>query len=231
MNRIDHGLTEKKRASFTGRIDLYRLNSGMLTFLLLAIHQSWLASEDRLYLAVDDHTDYFWTADEDTYHSAFIEMLDYYLDQSDATANESPEHQSRFNCDGSFWMWTYEKSKPASEFQRLINRIKDGHIGVPLSALCVCLGGAPAEAVLRGMYYPGHVERKYNLRLQLAYAMENATLSLGLASLWAGSGTKYSWKGICGCDTQVPGLSDPRLPGELYWWQGLDGSQILMKWY
>jgi hypothetical protein len=38
--------------------------------------------------------------------------------------------------------------------------IKSGHISVPLNALCVCLGGAPAEAVLRGMYYPGQIERR-----------------------------------------------------------------------
>jgi alpha-mannosidase len=216
---------------------MYRFKTVMVISFLAPGCLGWLFSEgrlfseDRLYLAVDDHTDYFWTADEDTYRAAFLEMLDFYLDRADATSNESPEHQSRFNCDGSFWLWTYEKSKPASEFQRLINRIKDDHISVPINALCVCLGGAPAEAVLRGMYYPGQIERRYNLRFQLAYAIENATLSLGLGSLWAGSGPKYCWNGICACDTQVPGLSDSRGPGEVYWWQGLDGSRILMKWY
>jgi alpha-mannosidase len=183
----------------------------------------------RLYIGADDHTDYMWTADEAQYRQAFLEMLDYYLDLADATAGEPPEYQSRWNCDGSFWIWTYEKNKTAADFLRLIDRIQTGHISVPLNALCVCLGGAPAEAVLRGAYYPGHIERRYGLRFTLAYTMENQTLPYGLASLWAGSGAKYSWKGICGCATQVP--SAGQRDHEIYWWVGPDGSRILMKWY
>ncbi len=182
----------------------------------------------RIYLAPDDHTDYFWTADEDTYRQAFIEMLDYYLNLADATANELPEHQSRWNCDGSYWLWVYEKNKTATDFQRLISRIRDGHISAPLNALVVCLGGAPAEAVLRGMYYAGRLERQYNLRFPVAIAMENQTLPYGLGALWAGSGARYSWKGICNCDTRVPEAWNRE--HEIYWLTGADGSRILMKW-
>jgi alpha-mannosidase len=183
----------------------------------------------RIYIAPDDHTDYFWSGDEEEYRQAFLAMLDYYLKLADTTTNEPPEHQYRWNCDGSFWMWTYEKNKPAADFDRLISRIRDGHITVPLNALCVCLGGAPAEAVLRGMYYPGQIERRHNLRFPLALAMENQTLSYGLIALWAGAGAKYSWKGICGCDTLVENLNDRE--HEIYWAIGPDGSKVLMKWY
>ncbi len=183
----------------------------------------------RIYIAPDDHTDYMWTAGEAEYQQAFLEMLDYYLDLVDATEGEDVEHQSRWNCDGSFWMWTYERNRPASDFQRLIGRIRDGHISVPLNALCVCLGGAPAEAVLRGMYYAGQIERRHNLRFVLAYTIENQTQPYGLVSLWAGSGAKYSWKGVCGCASKVASLGDRE--HEIYWWVGPDGSRLLMKWY
>jgi alpha-mannosidase len=187
------------------------------------------ADRKRLYIAADDHTDYLWTADEATYRRVFQDMLDYYLDLADATAGELPEYQSRWNCDGSLWMWTYEKNKPAADFSRLIERIRSGHVSVPLNALCVCLGGAPAEAVLRGMYYPGQIERRHNLRFSLAYTVENQTQPYGLSSLWAGSGVKYSWKGICGCATRVTSPGDRE--HEIYWSQGPDGSRVLMKWY
>jgi alpha-mannosidase len=183
----------------------------------------------RLYIAPDDHTDYFWTADEDTYRQAFLDMLDYYLDLADETEDNPTEHQSRWNCDGYLWLWTYEQHKPSRDFERLIGRIKDGHITVPLNALVVCLGGAPAEAVLRGMYYPGKIERRYNLRFPLAISMENQTLPYGLVSLWAGAGARYSWKGLCGCSVHV-GAERPR-DHEIYWWEGPDGSRMLMKWY
>ncbi len=67
-------------------------------------------------------------------------MLDYYLDLADKTQNEPDEFQSRWNCDGSFWVWVYEKKKSQAEFERLIERIRDGHISLPLNALCVCPG-------------------------------------------------------------------------------------------
>src|SRR5262245_13424523 len=116
----------------------------------------------RIYLALDDHTDYLWTADEATYQRVFLETLDFYLDLADSTESEVSEHQSRWNCDGSYWLWTYEKNKSPQEFERLIERIRSGHVSVPLNALPVLLGGASAEAVIRGMYYSGHIERRYD---------------------------------------------------------------------
>jgi alpha-mannosidase len=182
----------------------------------------------RLYIAADDHTDLFWTADLETYENAFIEMLDYYLDLADKTEDEPVDFQSRWNCDGSFWVWIYEKKKSKAEFERLIERIRDGHVSVPLNALCLCQGGAPLEAVLRGMYYPGQLERHYGLRFPLAYAMENQTLPFGLGALWSGSGARFSWKGVCGCVTRVPDAGDRE--HDIYWWVGPDGSRLLMKW-
>jgi alpha-mannosidase len=58
--------------------------------------------------------------------------------------------------------------------------------------------------------------------------MENQTLPLGVVSLFAGSGARYSWKGICGCDTQIYTSWDRE--HEIYWWTGLDGSRLLLKW-
>ena len=185
-------------------------------------------AQKKIYIANDDHTDYMWKGDEEAYRQAFIEMIDYYLDLADATANEPTAHQSRFNCDGSFWLWTYEKNKSQLDFQRLINHIKSGHISAPLTALVSCYGGVPTEAVLRGMYYAGKLEREYDLRFKMAVAMENQTLPYGLGALWAGAGAKYSWRGICGCVSRIPDAWDRE--HDIYWWVGADGSRILMKW-
>src|SRR5512139_1058278 len=109
------------------------------------------AAQKRIYIAPDDHTDYMWMADEATYRAAFPEMLDYYLNLADSTAGNASPYQSRWNCDGTLWVWEYERNRNAAQFQRLINRIRDGHISVPLNPLCTVLGGAPAEAALRGL--------------------------------------------------------------------------------
>ena len=189
--------------------------------------------QKRIYIANDDHTDYLWSADENTYRQAFINMLDYYIRKADSTiAIGLPSHlQSRFNCDGSFWLWIYEQNKTPTEVNALINKIKSGHISVPYNLVASCYGGMPAEAVLRGMYYAGSLERRFSLDLDLALAMEHVTMPLGLASLWAGAGAKYSWKGICACNTPFGKGNPSNRDKEVYWYTGLDGKKILLKWY
>jgi alpha-mannosidase len=182
----------------------------------------------RLYIAADDHTDYMWTADEATYRQAFIEMLDFYLDKIDQTASHPPDTQMRWNCDGTLWLWEYERNKSAADFARLIARVQDGHVSVPLNTLASVYGGMPTEAVLRGMYYAGKLERRYHLRFTLALAMENQTLPYGVGALWAGAGARYSWRGICDCATRIDAKTREH---DIYWWTGPDGSRILLKWY
>jgi alpha-mannosidase len=188
------------------------------------------AEPKRIYLANDDHTDYMWTADAETYNRVFVDMLDYYLRLADDTTTNAAPFQSRFNADGSYWLWQYERRKSHVDFERLIARLKDGHISAPMTTLVSCYGGQPAEAVMRGMYYAGRLERRFHHRFALAVAMENQSLPLGLASLWAGSGSKYSWRGVCGCASRLPGNLAQRAH-EIYWYTGVDGQRVLMKWH
>lgn len=223
----DHSLTRREFLQ-TGMV---LLSGAILPRFLADLGNGSLFQEftgKRIYIAPDDHTDLFWTADLPTYEQVFTDMLDYYLDLADQTQNEPPEFQSRWNCDGSYWVWVFEKNKQQKDFDRIIERIKSGHVSMPLNALCICPGGTPAEAVLRGMYYPGKLERQYHLRFPIAYSMENQTLPLGLGALWSGSGATFSWKGICDCNTMVSDAWDRE--HDIYWWVGVDGSRILMKW-
>lgn len=189
------------------------------------------AEPTRIYLANDDHTDYMWTADADTYAQVFVEMLDWHLRLADETAGNPPPYRHRFNPDGSLWLETYQQSKSPGEFARLIARIKDGTISVPLNTLVSCYGGQPLEAVLRGLYYAGRIERRHDLRFPLAVAMENQTLPLGLASVFAGAGARYSWRGVCGCASKLPNRLLGERDREVYWYTGPDGQRLLMKWY
>lgn len=185
----------------------------------------------RLYIANDDHTDYMWTANEARYDTAFVQMLDYYLKQIDSTRANPTNFQARFNTDGSYWLRAYQKYRSPAQFNRLMAAIRSGHIGSPLNTLVSCYGAQPTEAVIRGMYYAGQLERTYKLRFRLAEAMENNTIPLGLASLWAGSGAKYSWKGIGGYGSQMTYEYRANRRHPLYRYTGLDSSGVLMKWY
>ena len=191
------------------------------------------AQQKRIYIAPDDHTDYFWAGTDVQYADYFPRALDQYLDQMDATAASPPDQQARWNADGSIWIWTYERSRSSAQLDRLIGRIRDGHLNMPLTTMVSVHGGSPLEVVLRDMYYAGRLERRFGLKFPLAVAMENSTLSLGLGSVYAGSGALYSWKGICaeagqGYCSNVPGAGTR--PHDAYWWTGPDGSRILTKW-
>ncbi len=189
------------------------------------------AEPTRIYIANDDHTDFMWTADADTYADVFVDMLDFHMKLSDDTAANPPALRSRFNADGSYWLWCYEHKKTSAEFERVIAHLKDGTLRAPLTTLVSCYGAQPAEAVLRGMYYAGRLERRFKMRFPLACAMENQTLPLGLSSLFAGAGARYSWRGVCGCASKLPNKILSQRDHEIYWYTGPDDQRVLMKWY
>lgn len=201
----------------------------LLSCFLISLSVS--AQQKRIYIANDDHTDFMWTADADTYARTFVEMIDWHLKLSDETAENEPAYRNRFNCDGSYWLWNYEQRKSPAEFARLIERIKDGTISAPMTSVVSCYGGQPAEAVLRGMYYAGRLERQHGLKFRMAVAMEDQTLPLGLASLFAGAGAQYSWRGVCGCASRLDNKVLGARPREISWWTGHDGQRLLLKWY
>jgi alpha-mannosidase len=207
------------------------LCSQLLPLLLAAGFSANAAQPTRIYLANDDHTDYMWTADAETYNAVFVDLLDYYMRLADETQENPSPYRSRFNTDGTYWLWQYERRKSPVEFERLIARMKDGTISSPMNTLVSCYGGQPMEAVLRGMYYAGQLERRHGLRFSMAVAMENQTLPLGLASLWAGSGAHYTWRGVCGCASKLSNNVLGQRPQEIYWYAGQDGQRVLMKWY
>ncbi|MBC7720453.1 MAG: hypothetical protein H7068_00420 [Pedobacter sp.] len=197
--------------------------------LLAIVSTNIHAQPKKIYLANDDHTDYMWSGDEETYKNAFLETLDYYIKLNDSTANLPYNQQSKWNCDGSFWVYIYQQNRSKAQFDKLIAQIKRGQITVPLNTLIVLLGAAPAEASLRNMYYAGSLKRQYGLDLNLVLNMEDQVLPLGLSSLWAGAGGKYSWRGVCACASKVTGLESRK--NQMYWYRGLDDQKVLMKWY
>lgn len=203
---------------------------GVLAIGLLAPSNAW-GQTRRIYLANDDHTDFMWATDEESYGNAFVDMLDFHLKLIDDTKRQPLDFQNRFNADGSYWLWNYERRKSPAEFARLMAQVKNGHISAPLNTLVSTYGAQPAEAVLRGMYYAGRLERRYGLRFDLASATENQTLPLGLSSLFAGAGARYSWRGVCGCASKIANSVLSHRNHEIYWYTGQDGQRLLMKWY
>ncbi|MDP4187825.1 MAG: glycoside hydrolase, partial [Bacteroidota bacterium] len=108
---------------------------GLVVICACLISVSGLCQVPKIYIANDDHTDYMWNNSENEYKNAFLSMLDYYMNLTESTSGLASDYQSKWNCDGSFWLRTYELNRTATQFDRLINQIKSGHITVPYNTL------------------------------------------------------------------------------------------------
>jgi alpha-mannosidase len=181
-----------------------------------------------VYIMNDNHTDYGWNETTEAYDDAMAAEIDYYLNQIAQTRHEPRESQSRFSADCWWYLYNYEEKRSPQLFERLIDAIRSGHITVPLNPFVLLYGAMPTEAAIRAGYYPGRMERKYDIRFRLAQDIENHTSPWGLASLWAGSGVDFSWKGVCGCATETPYQDHVT---DVFRWRGPDGQEILRKWY
>jgi alpha-mannosidase len=204
-----------------------RLLSSLGVIGLSALLSTNLRAHD-VYIMNDNHTDYGWNATTEAYDAAMAAEIDYYLDQIAQFQNEPIESQSRFNADCWWYLYNYEKQRSPLQFDRLMEAIRSGHITVPLNPFVLLYGAMSTEAAIRAGYYPGRMERQHGIRFRLAQNIENHTSPWGLASLWAGSGVDFSWKGVCGCATKTPYRDHVT---DVFRWRGPDGQEILKKWY
>jgi hypothetical protein len=187
LSEFERSRGSRDRESYLTRRDFIQtgvvlLSGAVLPAFLAKLGNGGLRQEftgKRIYIAPDDHTDLFWSADLQTYEKAFMDMLDYYLGLADQTQNEPAEFQSRWNCDGSFWSGPM-KNRSQPEFERLIERT-DGHVSI-LSQRTMRLFGWRPERV-RGMYYPGKLERR-RLALQACIFYREPDCRWSRALVW-----------------------------------------------
>ena len=105
----------------------------ILVWTLLFIKAESGAQAKRFYIANDDHTDYLWSANEAVYKNVMLTTLDKYLLQIDSTisAGLPLRHQAKYNCDGSFWFWVYEKNRTVVQMNNLVSKVKSGRCDPP----------------------------------------------------------------------------------------------------
>ena len=202
----------------------------LVAFCLLsaALWSRAAAALNTVYLMNDDHVDYGWNDTVPNYETALLNELDYYRARVDATAGAPSGEQAHFNTDGWFAVWLYQQNRSSAQFQDLLAKMRSGNITAPLNPMVTLYGALSTEGAIRSSYYPGQLQRQYNVPFLIGQDMENATSPWGIASIWAGSGAKYTWKGLCGCSSANTYVNRT---DEVFRWQGPDNKSLLMKWY
>ena len=172
-----------------------------------------------------------WTADAATYERVFVEMLDFHLRLTDETTGNPSAFRSRFNADGSYWLWDYERRRTPAEFERLIARIAGRahqraaqHAGLLLRRPAG--GGGAARHVLRraartptrAAFHPGRRDGEPHAAPRTRLALGRLRREVQLARHLR--------------------LREPRSERaaaardhEIYWCTGPDGQRVLMKWH
>lgn len=195
---------------------------------LLLLSASTAHAHD-LYLAHDNHLDYAAQSTPAEQDQLLLEELDFYLAQIAATAGNPPPLQARYNLDSWWALKLYEERRTPEEFAALIEAMLSGHLSVPINPFIELYGAMPAEAAIRASYYPGRIERQhFGVLFPTAVSTDSHGAPWGLASLWAGCGARWAWKGICGCSN---GTFTGERTDEVFFWIGADGRRLLMKWY
>jgi alpha-mannosidase len=197
--------------------------------LVICVAIAFPAGAHTIYVANDDHTDYGWNDTTTAYDASLLAQMDFFLDQIAATAANTPAEQARFSADIWYYLWLYQHNRTVPQFQRAMDAMKSGHLTVALNPFVVLFGALPTEAAIRAGNWPGRLERQFGVPFLTAQEMENDTIPWGIAQIWAASGVKYSWKGICACADMTPW--GDRNDADVFRWQAPDGRELLMKWY
>src|ERR1043165_9260106 len=82
---------------------LLKKGTGIILLLLLIFHADGLKAQSRIYLSNDDHTDYMFYADEKGYDTLFVNMIDAWMANNNATSTKPADYQTKFICDGTYW--------------------------------------------------------------------------------------------------------------------------------
>ncbi len=69
------------------------------------------------------------------------------MGQAERTAGLPETQRGRFNCDGSFCLYEFERNRTPEQFERLIGHVRAGNISVPFQSL-VLLPGASEQTQL-----------------------------------------------------------------------------------
>lgn len=166
------------------------------------------------------HTDIGYTRPQTEILPAHLRYIDYALDYCDATDNYPDDSKFRWTCEGSWAVNAYLKSRPKSQIDRLIKRIKEGRI--ELTGMYLNFNGLPDENILAYSLYP--IEKFRKLGLKVKTAMQDDVNGIGwcMIDYFNTIGVKYLDMGV-NVTRSIPVFNKPTA----FWWESPSGEKLL----
>ncbi len=148
----------------------------------------------------------------------------------DKLLDEIDEHpEMRFSLDGSWIVRQYLASRNAESDERLLKLVRDHKITVPVQLANLMTGYPTLEETIRSTSYSNSLHRKEGIPFDYANITDDPSYTWSYASVLSALGVKYF----------AAASNNDRAPVLLYgrwnekspfWWQGPDGSKVLMSY-
>lgn len=176
-----------------------------------------------LYVAPHAHLDIGFT----DYQAKVAEIHNRNLDKLLDEIDEHPE--MRFSLDGSWIVRQYLASRTASTEDRLLKLVREHKITVPVQLANLMTGYPTLEELIRSTSYSQWLHRKEGIPFEYANITDVPSYTWSYASVLSSLGVKYF----------LAASNNDRAPILLYgrwnekspfWWQGPDGSKVLMSY-
>ena len=173
-----------------------------------------------VYIAQDKHLDYGWIHPVEKVVERINNLTDYYLDANKKTG-------LRWNFDTSIWIEEYLSARSEPRRKQLIDMLQSGAFEAAALWLVPLAGIMGTEELIRSLYYGRNLQEKLGIQIRTASLQEVPSLPWGLATILAEAGIPFMVKGAY--DLRNPHLKErPATP--LAYWEGPDGSRVMMKW-
>jgi alpha-mannosidase len=173
-----------------------------------------------IYIAQDKHLDYGWIHPVEKVVERMNTLLDFHLAASQRMG-------LRWNLETAIWIEEYLRARPSGQQALLRAALREGRMDVSAVWLVPLPGVMGTEEHIRSLYDAQALAQELGIRVDTASLQEAPSLSWGQATILAGAGIPYVVKGAL--DLRNPHLRQ-REPLPLSFWQGPDGSRVLLRW-
>lgn len=176
--------------------------------------------EWTIHLVQHSHTDIGYTRSQTEILSEHLRFIDYALDYCDQTDNYPKEAQFRWTCEAAWVVREYLKSRPKSQIDRLMQRIKEGRIEV--TGMFFNFSEIVDETALA--IQTQTLKYFKDQGIDVTTAMQNDVNGIGwcMIDLYKGTGVKYLTMGQHGHRAHVP-FDKPTS----FWWESQSGNRLL----
>lgn len=168
-----------------------------------------------IHITQGKHLDYGWIHPVEQVIERVNVMVDFALD-----------HPMRWNFDTSMLVEEYLKARPSVRGDKLLDKLRSGEFETAANWLVPAPGILSVEEMVHFLGYANTL-RAQGIPVQTALMQEAPSLAWGMATVLAGAGFPYLIKGAY--DLRNPHLKE-REPYPLAWWEGADGSRVLLRW-